>query len=113
MFWPSWTPTSLLFLPPTSRRLLQPHFGHFRDIPPFPTLICIWAPTDPFLAWASITAQGNSESGCWRQEREDDLGFGKEISFTILRFLPPTPFLSKIELCVAFGWFAPAEWDPV
>lgn len=76
----------LFAFPPPYRRLLQPHFGHFRDIPPFPILICIWVPTDPFLAWASITAQDNSEPGSWREKREEDLCFGKGISSTILRF---------------------------
>lgn len=75
MFRPSWTPTSLLFLSP--RRPLQSHFGHFRDIPSFPTLICIWAPTDPFLAWASLTAQDNSESGCWEGEERRTRVWGR------------------------------------
>lgn len=56
-----------LFPSPPAARPLQPHFGHFRDTP-FATLICIWAPTDPFPVWALITARNNSESG-WSRER--------------------------------------------
>lgn len=106
MSWPSWTPTSSLSLSPA---LSNPILGISETPPAFPTLICIWAPTDPVLV-SFDDCSGNSESG-WRTEQRGLACLG-DGGYMILQMR----FLGKIQLGSAFCLVLPhlsEIWWPV